>query len=262
MGHVTGLIAFFANGVRRVLGVAAAMLPRRWWPELDWYVPASGSAQLCAVLTVIAGGTLAIYGFLTYASQLSSDILDAAWDAAQRNPQRDETIGVALRSGPMAFMSMALPLFLFTTPLGWLSMYLVVTGVVRAVAGVFEDGAFGDPLLTGIDKAVLGGARRGRARLERAQRDTLAGPEMPDRVMSAAQLGIEGADFVVVSSRPKPDWDKGTVVMTEQGAFRVGAIEERTIAGRLRTLYPLTEHKDFEVFRRTVHYELPPGRRT
>jgi hypothetical protein len=29
------------------------------------------------------------------------------------------------------------------------------------------------------------------------------------------------------------------------------------VEGRLRTFYPLTEHKDFEAFRRVVHYELP-----
>ena len=35
-------------------------------------------------------------------------------------------------------------------------------------------------------------------------------------------------------SRPKPDWDKGTVVLTGDGtAYRVGVIEQRTIAGAL-----------------------------
>jgi hypothetical protein len=68
---------------------------------------------------------------------------------------------------------------------------------------------------------------------------------------------MPGVDLVIVASRVKPGWDKGTVVLSGDKTYRVGSIEERTIAGRLRTLYPLTEHKDFEVFRRTVRYELP-----
>ena len=68
---------------------------------------------------------------------------------------------------------------------------------------------------------------------------------------------MRGVDLVIVASRVKPGWNKGTVVMSATKAYRVGTVEERTIAGRLRTLYPLTEHKDLEVFRRTVHYDLP-----
>jgi hypothetical protein len=29
------------------------------------------------------------------------------------------------------------------------------------------------------------------------------------------------------------------------------------VTGRLRTLYPLTEHKDFEAVRKSVRYDLP-----
>ena len=85
----------------------------------------------------------------------------------------------------------------------------------------------------------------------------LEGPEIPDRVVPGAQVGLPDALLVVVASRRKPDWDAGTVVITPGSIYRVGTIVERTIRGRLRTLYPLTEHKDFEAFRRTVHYDMP-----
>jgi hypothetical protein len=61
---------------------------------------------------------------------------------------------------------------------------------------------------------------------------------------------------VVIASRRKPGWDRDTIVITADAAYRIGAITERAIDGRLRTLYPLAEHKDLETFRRTVRYDL------
>jgi hypothetical protein len=72
-------------------------------------------------------------------------------------------------------------------------------------------------------------------------------------------VGCPDADLVIVASRRKEGWDTGTVVLTGSGSYRVGTIVERTIGGHLRTLYPLSEHNDLEVFRRTVRYELPAG---
>jgi hypothetical protein len=62
---------------------------------------------------------------------------------------------------------------------------------------------------------------------------------------------------VIVASRRKAGWEHGTTVFTADAAYRIGAPVERTIAGRLRTLYPLTEHKDFEAIRKSVYYDLP-----
>lgn len=253
-----GFAAFMAGGVRRVLGVAAAMLPARWWPWLDVYVPATTSAVIAGILTLLSAAAIGLPGFLAYVAAVASAANETAWAAAQRNPDV-ENVGALLRGAPAAFTALALPLFLFTTPAGWLTMYLAVTGLVRAIAPVLDDG-LGDPILTGID-TILARTRRGtRRRLEHMQREELEGPAMPDRIMSAQTLGVAG-DFVIVSSRRKPDWEKGTVVMTPDAtAYRIGAVEDRTIAGRLRTLYPLTLHADLEAFRRVVHYELPPGR--
>ena len=46
-------------------------------------------------------------------------------------------------------------------------------------------------------------------------------------------------------------------VFTADGCYRLGEPVEQTIAGRLRTLYPLTAHDDLEVIRRSVRYDLP-----
>lgn len=139
---------------------------------------------------------------------------------------------------------------------GWLSLYLGATGFVRAVAAWLEDG-FGDPVLTMIDSGARAGVARRQARVGVRQRIAREGPEVPDRVVSGAKMGMAGGHLVIVASRPKPGWDPGTIVITQYGAYRLGKVEERIVAGRLRTLYPLTAHTDQEVFRRVVDYALP-----
>lgn len=259
MGHVIGFAGFWASGVRRVLGIGAAMLPARWWSGLDPVVPATASAWLAGIVTLAAGAAVGIPGFLAYAQEAASGVNDVAVEAARQNPDYANADAL-LRGAPQAFSALWLPLFLFTTPTGWATMYLGLTGLLRAVAPVVDEG-FGDPILTGVDALVRRTRRGTRRKLEHIQREAMEGPEMPDRIMSSTQLGMTAADFVIVTSRRKPDWDTGTVLLTGEGtAYRVGAIEERTIAGRLRTVYAVTLHKDLETFRRVVNYELPPGR--
>jgi hypothetical protein len=132
-----------------------------------------------------------------------------------------------------------------------------LTGLFRTVGAALDD-PHGDLLLTVVDGVIVRSVRSGQARSARTSREELEGPQVADRVVPGAQVGLPDAQLVVVASRRKPDWDAGTVVITADSVYRVAVIVERTIRGRLRTLYPLTEHKDFEAFRRTVHYELPP----
>jgi hypothetical protein len=47
------------------------------------------------------------------------------------------------------------------------------------------------------------------------------------------------------------------VVFTAEACYRIGEPIEATINGRLRTIYPLTEHRDFEAVRKSVRYDLP-----
>jgi hypothetical protein len=101
-------------------------------------------------------------------------------------------------------------------------------------------------------------SRRDRTtRNARVAREALEGPEVADRLVPGSQAGLPDAELVIIASRRKAGWDAGTVLLTDGPSYRVGTIVERTMHGRLRTLYPLTEHKDFEAFRRTVRYDLP-----
>jgi hypothetical protein len=148
--------------------------------------------------------------------------------------------------------------FLLLTPQGWLTMYLGGTGAFRMVAAWFDD-PVGDPVLTALDELAWRTHRRLRSKRDRQSREAREGPEIPDRVVSSAAAGIPGCDLVIVTSRRKVGWERGVAVFTSSACYRIGDPVERMVTGRLRTLYPLTEHKDFEAVRKSVRYDLPGG---
>ena len=136
------------------------------------------------------------------------------------------------------------------------STYLALSGLVLPVGAHFDEPQ-GDCVLNLADAGIrrVGTATARRAAID--NRQLLEGPDVRDRVVHGAQLGLPGASLVVVASRLKEGWDVGAVVLTDRGAFRILALEDRTIAGRLRRLYSLTPHEDLEVFRRAVQYRFP-----
>jgi hypothetical protein len=251
---VTESLGDYAGGLsKRVAGIAAAMLPARLWPDLDEHLPVTESAFPASLLTFLAGAAVGIPGFLNHATAQAGintqAMLDAATSAAPGAQYVDSSMSVGMTS-------LSLFTFLLLTPQGWATMYLGLTGFVRTVAAGFDDPR-GDLVLTLVDAGMVRTFQNRQARKRRVNREALEGSEVPDRVVPGSQVGLPGADIVVVASRRKSDWDAGTVVITSRSVYRVGDIVERTIHGKLRTLYPLTEHKDFEVFRRTVRYEVP-----
>jgi hypothetical protein len=243
--------------------IVAAALPKRWWPVLDAYLPASESTLASAIVTVLAAGAIGIPGFVNYTSEQASLNNRATLAAAQRQAAKPESQerfnerdwGRAI----VGASSLSLFTFVLLTPAGWLSTYLGVSGTWRAIAAAVDE-PFGDPILTALDALIVGGTLRARERRMRLRREALEGPDVPDRIVPASRVGVAGADLVVVCARRKPQWDMGTAVDTGDRWFRVTSIEERTIGGRLRTLYGLREHKDLEVFRRCVRYDLPSAK--
>jgi hypothetical protein len=155
-----------------------------------------------------------------------------------------------------ALSGLSLFTFILLTPQGWLSTYLTLSGLVRSVGSQVDD-PHGDLLLTAADAGIRGIARASAARAREERRHRLEGPRVRDRVVAGADLDVPDADLVVIASRVKDDWDLGTVVLSEDGAFRIVGVEDRTIDGRLRRLYALARHTDLEAFRKTVRYTLP-----
>jgi hypothetical protein len=194
---------------------------------------------------------IGIPGFLEHAHATTSLGLDAELHKVFTNPDAGYRQGLV-----QGFAGLSIFTFLLLTPKGWLTLYLTLSGSLRAAAAWFDD-PIGDPILTGMDAIVS--KRRGerRDRQARAAREALEGPEIADRVVSSAAAGMPGCDLVIVSSRRKPGWDRGVAVFTPEKCYRLGEPAEQTIAGRLRYLYPLTEHADFEAIRRSVQYDLP-----
>jgi hypothetical protein len=243
-----------------IAGVAAATVPKRWWPVLDPYVPVTDSASIAAILTILLAGAIGVPGFIEHTAQQVSRNNQAVLAEAQKaaaKPETEETL--SQRDWGRMFVgvsSLSLFTFIFLTPAGWASTYLGISGTWRAIAAAVDD-PFGDPILTAVDSVLLRGGRRVRADAARRERETFEGPAVPDRVVRGSHIGIAGADLVIISARRKLSWNTGTVVDTGERWYRVTSIEERTIGNWLRTLYVLTLHQDHEVFRRGVRYDMP-----
>jgi hypothetical protein len=233
------------------VGLFAAWLPfRRWYPLPDWIL-AERAAFASGLLTFLAGAAIGIPGFLEHAGANVSFLNESLVREAQRNIQVDYNRGMV-----MGFSGLSIFTFLVLTPKGLVTLYLLGSGAVRAGGAWFDD-PIGDPILTAVDYAIAGRRDQHRRGRECREREALEGPEVADRLVSAAAAAIPGCDLVIVASRRKPGWENGVTVFTAQAAYRIGEPQERTIAGRLRTLYPLTEHKDFEAIRKSVQYDLP-----
>ena len=232
-------------------GMAAALLPHRRWRALPYWIPVQRAAGASGLVAFFAGAAIGIPGFLEHAGANVSFLNQAVVTEAMRNPDAGYSRGMV-----QGFAGLSIFTFLFLTPKGLLTLYLLGSGGTRAAAAWFDD-PVGDPLLTGLDYLLVSGRDRRRRERERRTRDALEGPEVPDRAVSSTAAGLPPCDLVIVASRRKEGWENGVTVFTAAAAYRIGQPVERTIAGRLRTCYPLTEHNDFEVVRKSVHYDLP-----
>lgn len=225
--------------------IPAAVLPYRLWRRLPDWLPLEAAAVVSGILTFLGGAAVGVPGFLEHAAANVSLANAAMLSVDSFN-----------RGAVQGFAGMSLYTFLLLTPKGWLTMYLGGSGAFRAIAAWFDD-PVGDPALTGLDEILWRSRERWTTTHARDTREALEGAEIPDRVVSSATAGIPGCDFVIVASRRKPGWERGVVVYTATACYRIGDPVERTIAGNLRTLYPLTEHKDLEAVRKSVNYDMP-----
>jgi hypothetical protein len=245
------------DGLTFLGAMAASLLPFRHWQRLPASFEMTRAAFASSLITFFLAFAIGIPGFLDHAGYLVSETNALTLKAAQKQIEehvRDDD-PKAVRFAP-AMNALAIFTFLLMTPKGWATMYLGGTGALRLAGALFDD-PLGDPALTGIDEIVWRRRARRKALEEVRTREALEGPEIPDRVVSSAKAGIPGCDFVIVSSRAKPGWARDVVVYTQDACYRIGDPVERSVQGKLRTLYPLTEHTDLEAVRRSVHYDMP-----
>ena len=239
---------YFFRPLAFVAGMFASLLPHRHWRRLPSWLPVETAAVVSGVATLFLGAAIGIPGFLEHAGVTVS--------------LANETMleyGYWHRGMAGGFSGLAIFTFLLLTPKGWATLYLIGSGGLRAAAAWFDD-PLGDPILTILDTRLFARQEHRRANDAKKTREALEGPEIPDRVVTSTAAGIPGCDLVIVASRKKPGWECGVVVFTPAVVYRIGEPVERTIAGRLRTLYPLSEHKDLEAVRKSVDYDLPTAR--
>jgi hypothetical protein len=158
-------------------------------------------------------------------------------------------------------MYMTAPLQFILTPIGLLAAYMVLSGMTRVVSSYIDE-ALGDPILTGADALSRKLFTTQQQRSVRVAREKLERMEEPDRRYDGDWAGLTGVDFVIVAARRKPQWTKGTWVITDDGWFVLGEPFDRPMPNGLRTVYPLTAQTTLEAVRKSVPYELPPLRKT
>lgn len=244
-------MAALAAAARLAIAMAASLVPYRHWHRLPSNLPVEAGAFASGIATTMAGAAIGVPGFLAHAQAATSLAIDSQLHKAFTDPAAGYSQGLS-----QGFAGLSIFTFLLLTPLGWLTTYLVVTGTIRGVAAYLDD-FVGDPMLTGVDLVVSRVFSQRAARKAIEAREAAEGPEIADRVVTPDAAGIPGCDFVIVASRRKDGWERGVAVLTDEGCYRLGDPIERTINGRLRTLYPFTEHRDFEAIRRSVRYVLP-----
>jgi hypothetical protein len=237
--------------------MAASLLPFRHWQRFPSTFPMVPAAFASGLLFFFLGAAVGLPGFYRHTkvrvSASNAAILKLAEQQIASGMREGDPREVRFETGVNILSVFT---FLLLTPAGWLTMYLSGTGSLRMVSAWFDD-PVGDPILTGLDHFLWTERDRRSERNELRTRAALEGPETPDRVISSATAGIPGCEIVIVTARRKPGWERGVVVYTDEACYRLGEPVERTIAGNLRTLYPLTEHTDLEAIRKSVTYRLP-----
>ncbi len=147
------------------------------------------------------------------------------------------------QSGAVIWLTWAL------RPLTWLLLSLAAVGVARLVAFAVDHDAVGEPLVW-LGLRMGQAARRALAGLRRRSH---YGSERPDLL-----LHERGSDLVVVSCRPKPEWNERITIAIGSRFFHLIGHEERPDRGFHAHAYRLQEEEPGAVFRGLVRYE-PPG---
>jgi hypothetical protein len=232
-----------------IAALALGAAPRRVWPQLEQYFPIARAATPAGILTSVAGFFLGFGGFFSYATQTAD--ANNSWMLRTLASGGSDAAAFV----PYGMSVLTLFIFIFFTPLGWLSSYVTVSGFLRAAAAWFDDPR-GDPVLSLLDGAVVRFLERRRGRRQRQTRERREGQETRDVLVTGASLGVS-ADVVVLASRRKAEWTAGATIITRDQWYRLGEPSDLETPAGLRTVYPLTKFDSLEVVRRGIEYELP-----
>lgn len=225
------------------LDVFAALLPAQERAELIRRYGAEpvGWSAVLGVLEFYLGGKLLLANALSYI-HTETDRL-ATYVVAHLDKQPLDTFEKSLAvtwGGSVVWLAWAL------RPMTWLLFSIPLVGIARLVAfGVSRD-AVGEPLVwLGVRATQV--LRRLFDKLERRRR---FGPPRPDRLLRG-----KGSDLVVLSCRPKPDWNERITIEIGERFYRLQRVEERLDGTRWGYAHLLQEADPNEIFRGLIRYE-------
>jgi hypothetical protein len=248
-----GLLEWFADIARWCVAVILGVAPRRFWHRLEPPLPLAATAVPAGLFTFVLGFVIGVPGFFAYAEHAADVNNQWMLHSITHVAEKDANY---VTTGPVAISIFTLFAFLFLTPLGLVTTYLITTGALRAVSAMVDDPR-GDPMLSAAHWGATALMARMKRDARRRARERLEGPDVPDRLVTGESAGLT-SDYVVIASRRKPEWEAGAIILTSTDWYRLGAPIDADMENGLRTLYPLTKLDAVEVVRRGIQYELPP----
>lgn len=227
-----------------LLDLTAALVParerfdleRRGAEPLGWSL-LLGFVELFLGVILLIGSA---QSFIEPRAEIVSDQAVEMMESGQVDTS-EEVFG-ALMSGSVIWLAWALQ------PYTWLLASVALTGTARLVAfGVSRD-VVGEPLVwIGLRIVQAAGG------LLVASRDQLRfGPERPDKI-----LREPGSDLVILSARPKPEWNDRVTIEIEERFYRLRRAEERQDGTWWVHTYVLAEAPSSEIIRGLIRY-VPP----
>lgn len=241
-----------------LIALPFALLPRRHWQSFD--LPVLSVVPLSGFIMLFAGFALGVRGYFDYLVRLRGISGLSILEIAKLQVAGDLPETAAVSAVPAGVYLTAPVAFALFSPLGLLATYLVVTSLFRIVSSYIGEPQ-GDPILTGVDAIARRSFGSYRQLTADASREKLEGADQPDQRFEGEWAGLTGVTFVIVAARRKPEWTKGTTVITRDGWFTLGEPFDRPTPTGLRTIYPLRLQTTGEAVRKSVSYTLPPLRR-
>jgi len=237
-----------------IAALVVGAAPRRVWHRLDPPFPLLRTAFPAGILTLTIGFAIGVPAFFAFAEHAAD--ADNAWMLRQlTTPATSYDPSVALVPYGMSVLTVFI--FVLSTPAGLVTLYLVTSGTVRAVSAYLDaDDARGDFVLSGLYWVVMTLFTTSREEARRLARTQREGPETPDRLVTGGAVGVD-ADYVVLASRRKAEWNPGAIILTRTDWYRLGVPFDLQTPAGLRTAYPLTKMETVEVVRRGIKYDLP-----
>lgn len=223
-----------------LLGLLAALLPA---PERDDLVrrgaePLAWSVIL-GLVELFLGVLLLVSDALAYFQSLADA---AAAQIVEMDPRKLAANPGFGHVGAVIWLSWA------TEPFTWLLASVALTGMVRLVTFGVTREVVGEPIVWLAVRIVQAVQRR-----LQGSRDLLRfGPERPDKVIRSP-----GGGLVVLSCRPKPDWNDRITIEIEERFYRLRGLEERQDGTWWAYAHLLREAADNEIIRGLIRYEPP-----